>query len=277
MSNLLQKLQREDWNFGSLFIEIGQITKRSTGFNEVLYNCRSYEFARSTPAIRRAFQEAQIQFPRRGRTAWVRYLVARNLGPDALESGLPFPGSAYKPSGWASPEFLRDHVCDRLIAPPGFPRKPFFLTRYKDICMPQPNPCFPESPPVMQAQNNHNSWFDSANHQIPNDELIHLRIRWDYSDDVILQALSHWFKTYPRPRQPINLRGKSQSRIWLADLKALGAWRIWHHCGENFQAAVTFCNDNGGSPIFGRVEDWQKAVCRAQRIIDDYSRRDIVG
>jgi hypothetical protein len=271
------ELLREEWDFTAFFFgRLVQGTgKGRSGFSEHLYNCRVYEYARSTPAIVKAFARDKRKLMQVGNGARICFLVAPSVGPNAVEFGLPFPGSVYHPLGWATPEFLGEFLADRLIAPAGFPGKPFLLTQFENIYSPALNPCFPENPSIMPAYQNKKFWIDSTHHPVPPGELIHLRIRWDCSDEVILKDFKKWLKKYPRPRKAENLRGKSLAKSWKADLNALGAWRILSHYDGNVKAARVFCKDHNQTPLYDRKEDWIDARNRAQRIIDDFSRREI--
>ncbi len=259
---------REEWDFEHFLYDEDA---------EFIYRCFAYEYARSVPSIVAAFDgDGSSGAGIRGGT-WRRYLVVPKPEQPAVIDCFPYMDFNYFDVGWCEPEDVPDFEFDTVIAPQGFPGKPF-------LALPvTPDEegwdyIIPRSKAVASVSRVGDTWFEkSTHHPAPPDEVFSIRVRWEASNDVIIRNFKEWLESRERPRLPTVLRGKGGTQKLLDDLKALGAWRLNLFFGENIAAAQEFCTREKGRRLYVRDGDWKKPIRRAQAIIDDWSRREIFG
>lgn len=270
-------LRREDWDFEA-FAEklLGGHGAESPEGDQILSRCHAYEYSRSTPGIVRAFRRDQKCARRMDGDVWRCSLVLPGVDHPSFESCFPYPDTDSYDVGWLSAEELPALDVINLVAPAGFPRRPFVKTPFADVTLPAWAPAVPLASPVSVASPHGGAWIDGAFEVARLQELAHLRIRWECSNESIMAAFKLWLDR-ARPVQTGSQRGKSQRRQLWADLKALGTWRLLRAFRGKIGAARKFCEIQAGKNHFVRDEDWTLNRRRAQIILDDFARREVCG
>lgn len=265
MSQPCNELARQEWDFEHFFFEKKDVSR--------IYHCFTYEYARSVPSVVAAFQEDRVEAD----ATWRRYLIKPQPWQISPIDCFPYMDFSYHDLGWCAPEDTPNYEFDTVVAPPGFPDTPFLLLKSGSD---ENGWAFeiPNQKAVTSVYLDGKTWVEKRRRRraLP-DEVFHLRIRWEHSNDVILKHFKEWLESLKRPRKAVVIRGKGGTKKILGDLKALGALRL-HNCFEgDIAAAEEFCHKETGRRLYQQDKNWTKPIRRAQSIIDDWSRREIFG
>lgn len=250
----------------------------------MLKACHLYEFSRRIPKIRAAYKRDLKTLSNFKNGVWWVALVKKE--PCTIEH----PERAYTSyDNWPKkigngPKYEKDY----LYAPQGFPDVPFLKCAIENQRFTSAQTFMNitnEDKGVSQAFRRKGEWIDSHGDNIPSEELFHIRIRWDLSDDRIKKDFNKWL-TYkaPRPHQPINRRGKNgkigDGKL-MEDLLALGAYRLVMHFDGNIAMARSYCKKikkiKNDKQLYVRDEEWKNACNRVKAIFKDLSERNIEG
>ncbi len=126
----LHELKREDWDFeGCFFSRLTLLHDRTDERSEFLYRACMYEYARSTPALVKAYR-AQEHSLQKHEGVWRCYLVVPKEGQIDPNKCFPYFDFNYFDPMFLDHKDLPDFEFDELIAPVGFPDKPFIETDF---------------------------------------------------------------------------------------------------------------------------------------------------
>jgi hypothetical protein len=193
--------------------------------------CWCYEYAREVPAILAAFDEEK-------------------KNPQAFDShGNWF----YEHSWWKAGE--EDESLMLMHVPPGFPGVPFLRTKPM-ILEPEARIRFPAK--VRSAEEGETPWRP--------EQLVRLILNWAVPDTELVKAFRQWLRENRR-QKPLTCRGYSWARKCLADLRALGAWRLLKHmtAPEAMEYVKGFrCT------VYSKLPDWYEAKNRVRKVLRDH-------
>jgi hypothetical protein len=99
----------------------------------------------------------------------------------------------------------------------------------------------------------------------------HLYVCWEEADKTLVRDFRRWLKGN-RPFPAKTRRGRSSAREFMADLKALGAYRLMRVMGV-VAAMEHTARIRRGNPLFLKRPDWYKAQRRARAVIERYFDR----
>lgn len=270
-----RKLPREDWDFEAFAEKLLNNELHWGGEFGVLYRAFMYEYARSTPALLRAFRRDRNSL-RMHEGAWRCLLVVPKDGQVHPEECFPyFDSRNYDPLHLAFDD-LPTYEFDELIAPSGFPKTPFLKSDFGTFAYSPSAVNLPSPKTLSKSAAFDGGWIDELNLPAKPNEVVHFRIRWEESDESIRQAFGKWVREN-RPEEPLRTRGMSVKRKLWTDLKALGVWRLMRVFDDNVREAQGFCQMQAGKSNYERDDDWRENQARAQLIIDDFSKRIIAG
>ena len=219
-------LPREEWDFSSCLE--GQES-----------SCWEYEYGRECPRIVKAFRE-DVSGRRRGFDEDGYWFYQHEV----------FNGEEFEPLVF-------------LLAPPGFPDVPYLQSKRRK----------PRSGPKVPAK--WNTFIHPAKvrdvdgdpkrtFRPPPDFIAKLYVEWDATDRELLQDFRQWLKEH-RPRKAKSRRGKSAARERMADLKALGAYRLLKMMGA--EQALAYTKKFLPHGLYSKVPDWYEAKARARRVL----------
>jgi hypothetical protein len=258
-----QPLAPEEWDFESY--------RQNLKGNRLVF-CHSYEFAREIPKIRDAYRLDREQYNNMKEGVWRVALVLKKLGQPRLRDCFPIPDFPYYDLADVDPGKRPEWDLKILCAPQEFPNKPFVLAHdIWDFFWPH---LIPPRAGFSVVSLIKGKWVDTHKEITPNDELFHVRLRWEKSNDQIVQDFKEWLRDYQRPRPAVNRRGKEGERKLLVDLKALGAYRLLKRF-KTVKAARAHCVLVKGTKYYKGDDDWRNAVERVDLIKKDFSTRCI--
>ena len=269
----LHELKREAWDFEGCFYPLLHDTTDERA--DFLYRAFMYEYARSTPALVKAYK-AQEHSLQKHEGVWRCYLVVPKEGQIDPNECFPYLDFDYFDPKFLDHKDLPDFEFDELIAPVGFPDKPFIDTdfaSYKDSPYPKE---LPRPKPLSNIRLQGTDWIDETMRPAKPDEVAMFRILWNFSDVTLRGEFERWLKDH-RPHVPVEGRGKNRGRELERDLKALGAWRVMEHNGQDVTLARQYCQKQGRKVNYERDDDWRIAYRRAQEILEDFASRIICG
>jgi hypothetical protein len=157
------------------------------------YDCWCYEFAREVPDIVAAFYEEKEK-------------------PQAFDS---HGNWYYEHAWWRDSE--EEESCRPVHVPPGFPDVPFLRTK---PMIREPEAIFRFLAVVRSAKEGEKPWGS--------EQLARLILNWTVADTELVKAFRQWLRENRR-QKALTCRGYSWARKCLADLRALGAWRLLKH------------------------------------------------
>ena len=262
-------LRSEEWDFTSYHFGLE---------GRKLEVAHSYEFARELPNVIEAFKRDKGTWNFED-DPWVIGLFKQGDGdPDPIDC-FPYMGYSYFDLGWLEPgEGIKlDHVTIQAFE--GFPEKPFLSVSKKEIAM-NVGIILDERPLSPVIQERPGVWVDKRRCLASQEELFHFRINWDYSNDAILAEFKEWLsEPGRRPRKEINKKGKGGDRKLLADLKALGAFRLMRHFDGSISDAKRFsaAKSHSKSPLYALNEDWKIAKRKVESLLEDWGSRRLMG
>ena len=220
-------LSREEWDFSGCPEEL-----------EVL--CWEYEYGRECPRIIEMFRE------------------------DALGRRQGFDKDGY----WFYEHQVFDYKGEYadsviLLVPPGFPDVPFLQTARR------------KRRPAAKVPSKWNTFLSPAKvrdvdgdpkraFRPPPDYIAKLYVDWDATDRDLLRDFRQWLKEH-RPRKAKSKRGKSAARQRMADLKALGAYRLLKMMSA--EEALAHTKKFLPHGLYSKIADWYKARARAKRVL----------
>lgn len=275
MRSYSRKLRREDWDFDGFSEVFQQGEGNGEGELRLLYRAFVYEYARSTPALIRAFRRDRASLRFHDGT-WRCLLVVPKDGQIHPDECFPyFDSGSYDPL-YLPHSDLPIYEFDELIAPSGFPRTPFLKSDFGTFAYSPWVRSLPRPQPISRILPIDGGWVDESKQPAKADEIAHFRVRWEASDESIRQAFGEWLKKN-RPRDSLEKRGMNAGRKLWVDLKALGVWRLMRIFRDQVPDARKYCETHKGKSIFQRDEDWRIARDRAQQIINDFSGRILTG
>ncbi len=164
-------------------------------------------------------------------------------------------------------EELDDQISIEL--PPGFPEVPYLLTKHVPWKYDGNPGDFDDlliGLNVMDAERAKKYTPPPAPHYFAQ-----LYIRWEAADKTLVRGFKRWLKKR-RPYPPKTRRGKSAVKGFMADLKALGAYRLMKVMSA-VEAIKHTAKVRRGNPLFQKEPDWYKARKRAGAVIDRYFAR----
>jgi hypothetical protein len=222
-------LAREEWDFGSC------------PEGRELY-CWGYEYARESAAIIADYRDCKER---------------------------PESGCFDEHGNWSDTIsiFDSDGELDEQIAielAPGFPEVPYLKTKHVPWKW-EGEPLdleFLAGAPVRDAGKLENYYPQPAPHYFA-----HLYIGWEAADKTLLRAFGRWLKGH-RPFPARTKRGKSPAREFMADLRALGAWRLLQRMSAREALEHTSKFVRGG--LYAKIPDWYGARRRALRVLGKY-------
>jgi hypothetical protein len=252
---------REEWDFESLCHDLsGKTPEEKLEINSTLYSCFAYEYARSLPHVLRAFRSDRRANRRMGGGVWQCFLPEISIESFSTD--------------WDELEYFPKLASLKIIAPAGFPEVPFLSLESKPRNLP-----FEEllrSEPVIPITEHDGIFYGDNGHAYPHTGVAHLHIDWHSSDDAIVRSFRSWLERN-RPSPPLPLQGKSLRRELEAHLKALGVWRLLQAFDRDVNKAAEYCQKTAGKTPFVRPEDWRASSARAEKILADFSRREVCG
>ena len=266
---------REEWDFEAYYANwLDDDPKSQTSFLQKLHECFAYEYARSLPHVVKTFRDDKRLGRRIVDGAWHCYLVLPTMPIAALDATLELLDTSVEP--WDELEFFPGLSPVRLIAPEGFPKTPYLKLGNLD----QPKPASLETlvrpASVTSVTEQRGIYIDNNGWAYQHNWVSMVHVNWHDCDDVIIKSFRDWVaKARPKPAAP--MQGKSIRRELAANLKALGTWRLLHAFDGDIQKATDYCQKSSGKNHFVRREDWWLMSLRAQRILKDFSLREIRG
>lgn len=275
-------LTREDWDFVGAYYNLVE----QPHYNQFLKLAFTYEYARSCPALVEIYRSTEKRVHLVDGT-WECYLVKPKPGQVSPEECYPYFEPIFDPY-LLDPEDLPDFEFDLLIAPPGFPEKPYVKmtakpndkttkepndkTNYLDYMVARGDRSLRPRLILSEIGKLGSCWTDKSGRLVPEDEAVHLRLDWDQTNGTLVRAFRVWLEK-KRPRKEKEKPGKIETRPYETDLKALGVWRLMRAHGGSIKDARNFCISQGGNAPFVRDEDWRRAYRRADEILEDFSHR----
>ena len=91
-----------------------------------------------------------------------------------------------------------------------------------------------------------------------------LKLNWDASDKTLLSDFAKWLKK-ARPQPARERRGKSAPRQELAELKALGAYRLLRIFTA--EEALEYSKQFLPRGLYAKIPDWYEAKSRVLRVL----------
>lgn len=202
--------------------------------------CWEYEYGRECPRIVAAFQEDASR---------------RRRGFD--DDGYWF----YDHQMLDANGELEDSVI--LLVPPGFPDVPFLKTERRRqraaAKVPTKWNSFLNPAKVRDVDGDPKRTF-----RPPPDYIAKLYVEWDATDRELLGDFRLWLKQH-RPRKAKSRRGKSAARQRMADLKALGAYRLLRVMSA--EEALAYTSQFLPHGLYSKIPDWYEARARAKRVL----------
>jgi hypothetical protein len=204
--------------------------------------CWAYEFAREIPSINASYEDD------------VRELLAKNGDHYAFDKHANWH---HEIQIFGSEGELDDEIT--LEIPFGFPEKPYLSVEHT------PYSSDLKLKPFSKVRDAEKMQFaDERLKQAEN--FAHLHIMWTAPDKEIVRSFREWLKTH-RPRAPITRRGKSATRLYMADLRALGAWRLQVKRKLTAEIAHRATEQICKQPLFSKLPDWYSAKKRAEAVL----------
>ena len=270
----LQELRREDWDFETF--EAKLIDMQQSEQDSRLYQLFAYEYARSIPSIVEVFRNDQRDLRRMHNGTWRCSLILPPVNVPIPESGDLPSYSRFNQNDWFEPEYFPGFDALRVAAPKGFPDEPYLLIKDIINCERPFNLLNICDLPVSKVYEHDGFYLNENDHAVNEVNIARLHIDWHASDDAIVSSFRKWVAK-ARRHPPLNKKGKSIRRELWNNLKALGAWRLLELFKRDISEASRFCLFQAKKNLYERHEDWLIAQARAQEILDDLSRRIIVG
>jgi len=157
---------------------------------------------------------------------------------------------------WRFPGSGEDHVVETpLVLLRGFPGTPYLKTDYH---LAKADPELGQQPSVANVRDVFGRWSFG-----PRVELV---LNWGASDSQMTEDFAKWLREN-RPRPAWNNRGVSEARKWLADLRALGAWRLLKHMTA--REAMEYVRGYRRT-VYSKLPDWYEAKRRVRRVLRDH-------
>jgi hypothetical protein len=272
MTTVDSKLAREEWDFEAFTQKIG----------DRLDFLHSYEFGRELEQVVAAHEEDRLAYRRINEGIWHCVLVKRDpKNVVALDDCFPYLhdpecyDDGFLPSGEV-PRFEYE-VID---APPGFPTTPYLLLD------PAHAPGFRSRFPGNRIRKRRSftsayaypeGWVTGNRDVVAPSQVHHVHIDVDLPRTEIKKDFDHWLDTIVPARPAIDPRGRGGDRELIADLKALGVWRLLLVNGDDVKEARDYVRAVKKTDLFVRSADWRNNQRRAQMILDDWASRDICG
>ncbi len=200
----------------------------------LLYQCWGYEFARESEQIISEFRNSRgegAMFDRSGN--WY----------------FEFP--IYDQWGEV------DEVI-RLKLSRDFPKSPFLARKHTPLDPLELN----ATPTIRNATELRNAFPQPSQKQIAK-----LYFAWHAPDKRLIEDFKKWLKKN-RPFPAITRRGKSANRELLADLKALGAWRLRKQMSA--REALAYTEKEMSHALYAKLPDWYEAERRAKSVLGKY-------
>jgi len=216
-----------------------------------VFECRLYEFARETGAIRK-----DVEALRKGLTPTFEKLVKALCEPISRSARI-------NAIFWYYPEF---------------PTKPFLSIPVNERQRRLRTLWPPASASLVVKPKG--VWVDIGQELARGRvlygsmELALFEINWTESNTFLRDSFFLWLEeNRPVDIKPFQRRGAAAPvRRWFDDLKALGAWR-WLKNGRRWEDAYTHTLDATGIGLYSnRGEVWTRAAKRAESIIADWER-----
>jgi len=217
---------REDWDFEAC-LEVGRERY-----------CWGYEYARESPAIIAQYRDCKEH---------------------------PEPGYFDEHGNWLHTISIwdSDGELDEQIAielPPGFPDVPYVNAKHV--------PWEWEGEPLDLEELTGWSVMDAErvkDYSPPPAQryFAHLYVRWEAADKTLVKDFRRWLKAH-RPFPAKTRRGKSAVREFMADLRALGAWRLLRSMSAHEALEYTSKFVRGG--LYAKIPNWYEARKRARRV-----------
>lgn len=212
-----------------------------------IYQCWAYEFARESPSIIAEYQK-------------------RKRTPIDIDGRLVHLG--FEPDG--NYRRVIDVVDENgefedqifLDLPPGFPDVPYLKTNQKVY-----ESKFKVRVTSRKVRNAEEATRVAHQHRTP-EHFAHLHIFWEAPDTTLIKDFGQWLKEN-RPFPPFEKRGNSNTKITLADLKALGATRLLR--GFTVLEAMEHVRTLNRC-LFVKPDDWYEAKRRVKRVLKKYFR-----
>jgi hypothetical protein len=220
-------LPREEWDFAGC----------PRGREE---SCWEYEYGRECPRIVETFREDA---------------AGRRRGFD--QDGYWF----YEHQVFDSQGEYEDSVV--LLVPPGFPTVPYLMTKRprvrSEAKLSATSSRFLHPPKVRDVEGDAKPSF-----RPPPDYVAKLYVDWNAPDKELLRDFRLWLSEH-RPRKARSRRGKSVARQYMADLKALGAYRLLRVMSA--EEALAHTRKFLPHGLYAQVPDWYEAKRRARSVL----------
>ena len=263
-----KKLPREDWYF-------------ETCPDNCLYHCFVYEYCRHIQSVIDAFDEAKAHRKEKRAVGATSYFNKKRTWR------YPF----------LMPPLKEGDKVQALVlhAPPGFPSKPYLLTKHKDDGLNRLHPFIPNQNPLRALRKRADSRYIFLDNQSPcmvriyqdgqtspliyadtltHDQIHHFAIDWSFPKGKIVKAFQKWVENNdPKMSQP-----NIDSARHLADLRALGAYRLLQAFDTQSKAQDFSENEHQDAgkiavPLFSNPPEWTRAKDRAEEILADFGRQ----
>jgi hypothetical protein len=226
-------LAREEWDFG----------KCAAGRER---HCFSYEYAREA--------------------AWIidEYRLAKRCGRKVKPGWRPGFDDFGNWHFWRHGDGERgDDWCIYLQVPPGFPEVPYLETAHRVYTLPSPGVV--ADPPFLEAEEWKKQGFGDEG------SWTRVRLNWDHPDKTMVREFQAWLRRN-RPKAARERWGNPATRRYLADLMALGAYRLMVKGGMTADEAQAYTKQHKRYGLYAKIPDWYEAKSRALWVLEEYFR-----
>jgi hypothetical protein len=121
------------------------------------------------------------------------------------------------------------------------------------------------NPPFLEGEEWKKQGFDDTGHWIK------IRVNWEHSDKTIATDFQRWLKRN-RKEPARERRGNPANRRFMADLNALGAYRLMVKGRMTAHQAHAYTKECKGHPLYAKIPDWYEAKAKAISVLEDYFR-----